>query len=52
MKKVFCAYCNKPILLPHPRKSSSSATIKSYGLNFCSLSCRSKYFDEQSSTND
>ncbi len=46
--EIFCAYCNKRIGTKRPGKSKSSSEIKSLNLRFCSLSCRSRYFNEQS----
>ena len=48
MKQIFCVYCNKQVFTPRYSKSRSSTIFKSYDLSFCSLSCRSKYYDEQS----
>ena len=48
MKQIFCAHCNKRIRTLRSSKSRSSPIIKSYALSFCSLSCRSKYYDELS----
>jgi len=50
LNQIFCTYCNKRIFALHPSKSKPSSVIKSYNLSFCSLSCRSKYFNELSNS--